>query len=699
MNKKEKIVKLEEVVKVLKQEFIGLDDILDEIKNQIITWYVTPEVLSRPVVISLWGMTGTGKSSVVRRLVELLNLENETLNFDCGEYCSDRIDSLGTTLLDVLGKGDSQYKDSTTYKAHLVFVWDEFQHARTIDESGIEVDKPQLRSVWSLLDNGIVSADDNDGNWDYAKLQRFIDDFIPFSEQYPDITVTRNNVTDKKKVKIILDEIGLSCYPDRSLTGLGITLTGYRYKFAEKSSEDKNSEELLVLPEDIIFSIIKFLGKDREKNVRAFLRKPNKTFGEIGKWLKEVKNNIIRPKSINCSNSLVFVIGNLDEAFKVDGELNPDLDADTFNRITEKVSITDIKEALKTRFRPEQIARLGNGLIKYPTLSKQSFKKIIRNETKRIIDKFKELDDIEVVIDEKFYDLIYSEGVYPTQGVRPVFTTIGHLLTPNLSRILIENEDHKHKKVVISYEGDLNSKAIKITLDFDGMRKEYEQPLQLGKIRNPRDRKRRYAIAVHEIGHAILQSYQIGIVPDLIVSVSSDGGGFCDAYNKDTEGEISSVEDINDDVMISLGGYVAEKLTFASDKILLGSGSDLESAWKSLSDAVYKNGHSFPMIFSNYNTENSGISSIPSGFSDTQIQSTIKAIYSNLHFKTEKVIMDNKKLLAKAAMALSEKGSMTGEEFTEFIKKYGKTLTLEDMKKTKELKSPNYYENTIKSLL
>ena len=47
-----------------------------------------------------------------------------------------------------------------------------------------------------------------------------------------------------------------------------------------------------------------------------------------------------------------------------------------------KVSISDIKEALKQRFRAEQIARLGNNLIKYPTLKKEHFIKIIK---KRII--------------------------------------------------------------------------------------------------------------------------------------------------------------------------------------------------------------------------------------------------------------------------------------------------------------------------
>lgn len=55
--------KLDEAVAILKSEFVGLDDIIDNIKKSIIPWYITPEIIERPVVISLWGLTGTGKQA------------------------------------------------------------------------------------------------------------------------------------------------------------------------------------------------------------------------------------------------------------------------------------------------------------------------------------------------------------------------------------------------------------------------------------------------------------------------------------------------------------------------------------------------------------------------------------------------------------------------------------------------------------
>ena len=54
-------------------------------------------------------------------------------------------------------------------------------------------------------------------------------------------------------------------------------------------------------------------------------------------------------KEMNCNRSLIFVLGNLDEAFGVEGDLNPDIDADVFYDKTSSVSITDIKNALKER--------------------------------------------------------------------------------------------------------------------------------------------------------------------------------------------------------------------------------------------------------------------------------------------------------------------------------------------------------------
>ena len=136
--KSERIKRLKVAKEILKSEFIGLDNIIDEIIKDISPWYITPEVIERPVVISLFGMSGTGKTSIVRRLTSLLGLTGKTVSFDCGEESND---SNSMTLADKIvdSFGLSCYDDSSNSSLdnmirEAVFVFDEFQYARTISE-------------------------------------------------------------------------------------------------------------------------------------------------------------------------------------------------------------------------------------------------------------------------------------------------------------------------------------------------------------------------------------------------------------------------------------------------------------------------------------------------------------------------------------------------------------------------------------
>src|ERR1044072_960 len=65
--------KLNEGSLLLKKEFIGLDEIVSEVINLITPWYLFPDAQMRPTVINLWGLTGSGKTALVNRLVDLLD--------------------------------------------------------------------------------------------------------------------------------------------------------------------------------------------------------------------------------------------------------------------------------------------------------------------------------------------------------------------------------------------------------------------------------------------------------------------------------------------------------------------------------------------------------------------------------------------------------------------------------------------------
>ena len=69
-----KLEKLQQTKDKLKSEFVGIDKIIDRVIDSITPWYITPEVLERPTVVSLWGLTGTGKTSLIRKLIKYLDL-------------------------------------------------------------------------------------------------------------------------------------------------------------------------------------------------------------------------------------------------------------------------------------------------------------------------------------------------------------------------------------------------------------------------------------------------------------------------------------------------------------------------------------------------------------------------------------------------------------------------------------------------
>ena len=68
----------------LKQEFVGIDTVIDSIINSITTWFLFPEIQERPLVINLWGMTGVGKTDLIKKLSGLLNYDKKLFRFDMG---------------------------------------------------------------------------------------------------------------------------------------------------------------------------------------------------------------------------------------------------------------------------------------------------------------------------------------------------------------------------------------------------------------------------------------------------------------------------------------------------------------------------------------------------------------------------------------------------------------------------------------
>lgn len=684
--RKDRIKLLDSALVQLKREFVGLDDIIDQLGASVYAWYVTPEIITRPTIVSIWGMTGTGKTSVVKRLISLLYLDDVRISFDCGE-CRDNNKSISTDIMDTFGKSEeSDSGDRFSGSNSLVFMFDEFQYARTINESGEEEVAPSLRPIWSILDSGII--DINDYNYDFSNLCDFIDELVDTSKSLPHIIIKDNHIESPDDVSAFLNLMFF--HYDRGPS------------IKTDNTEDQN-KPLEVLTSRYLRTIIRRLNNKSDalgSRVAKELLSGEYTIGQLAERLEDIKKLAASSRKLDCSKSLVFILGNLDEAYKDSSDISPDIDADLFYDITSRVTTTDIKEALKERYRPEQIGRLGNNIIKYPTLSKDSFKKIIDLEIGRILDRFSEVDKIKVVFEQSMKDLLYSESVYPTQGVRPVLSSIDTLITPYLSKVV----EHKgrSKSVCIGVVGgvrDFRLPCVDIRLKFDKADEVIvEQKLELGKERCPENRKKRFICAVHEIGHAIMYSWCKGEVPDNIVSVSTDHGGFCSTYDRRFAGEIDCRRDVLDEVRVSLGGYQAERVIYSNpDMWLLGSSSDIRSLWKELSSAVMDCGFDLPLPLSHRDVEQNG--SISNGLDCKDVMVTNKSTGDGRILELIKegmdyvwsVLSEEKELIKKAAIKLGEQGSMSGQEFSDFIRQYGNKLTLDKMKEVYGERDPEYY--------
>ena len=684
--RKDRIKLLDSALIQLKEEFVGLDDIIDQLGASVYAWYVTPEIITRPTIVSIWGMTGTGKTSVVKRLISLLYLDDVRISFDCGE-CRDNNKSISTDIMDTFGKSEeSDSGDRFSGSNSLVFMFDEFQYARTINESGEEEVAPSLRPIWSILDSGII--DINDYNYDFSNLCDFIDELVDTSKSLPHIIIKDNHIESPDDVSAFLNIMFF--HYDRGPS------------IKTDNTEDQN-KPLEVLTSRYLRTIIRRLNNKSDalgSRVAKELISGEYTIGQLAERLEDIKKLAASSRKLDCSKSLVFILGNLDEAYKDSSDISPDIDADLFYDITSRVTTTDIKEALKERYRPEQIGRLGNNIIKYPTLSKDSFKKIIDLEIGRILDRFSEVDKIKVVFEQSMKDLLYSESVYPTQGVRPVLSSIDTLITPYLSKVV----EHKgrSKSVCIGVVGgvrDFRLPCVDIRLKFDKADEVIvEQKLELGKERCPENRKKRYICAVHEIGHAVMYSWCKGEVPDNIVSVSTDHGGFCSTYDRRFAGEIDCRRDVLDEVRVSLGGYQAERVIYSNpDMWLLGSSSDIRSLWKELSSAVMDCGFDLPLPLSHRDVEQNG--SISNGLDCKDVMVTNKSTGDGRILELIKegmdyvwsVLSEEKELIKKAAIKLGEQGSMSGQEFSDFIRQYGNKLTLDKMKEVYGERDPEYY--------
>jgi hypothetical protein len=546
-----KQARLDRARSALKASFIGIDTVIDRIIDAIGSWYLFPHLHDRPVVVNLWGLTGVGKTSLVMRLAKELDMMEVFRYFDMGE-AGENSDHVRTVLMDILEHGNG--------KPNLL-VLDEFQHARTIEENSHERRHPENRTVWQLLDSGTLLVRPH--FWDYRELI----DHLPKLRQLVHtggIRVERGWVVEG--VDHFMKSMNMGVRP---FCGAG---DGAMVPLIHEA-----------LKEDLMGILSDRFGSTIE--LTEFLETLDGP--ESIRYLEKALLESQRPRLVDCSRSLIFVLGNLDEAYPMTKSLNPDLDADEFHERSKRISLTDVKTALQKRFRSEQISRLGNTHIIYPAFSRNTYERIVANGLDEIAATMWTQERLRLRFDASVHDIVYREGVFPTQGARPVLSTLCDMVRSKMSVIAVEAKMKGLGRHAVRM-GYASGTMVVDFLDRAGTvahRLVLPQPAALEELRKPTRDDRQAIAAVHEAGHAVAAIVLRRILPEQVMSVSVEDGIGGYVLLRDPLSYTAKSHLLNE-LACYLAGHAAERMVFGEEHLTLGAEDDIERATGLITHAI-----------------------------------------------------------------------------------------------------------------
>lgn len=517
--------KLAKVAAALKLRFVGLDHIIDNIIDNMLVWHAMPELVGRPVIINLWGMTGVGKTDLVRNLAKELDMADRFIEVQM----SNKSQTSETSIQEVLNRSAVE-PDSQG-----ILLLDEIQRYRTIGNDGCDIHDHDFQDIWMLLSDG----------------------------RFAGKTQTKTQLMD-----MLIEDM----------------------YWKQRDAENRDEEERNPEPPDIESPVgsTKVQRKIKRKykmglwSAREFKRTLRLKEGvdEIMQWddvkkMEMIESSLSDQRTFEGSSYkqlLIFICGNLDEAYSMsDSTDDADVDADIYYDFSKRINFVTIKRVLRGKFKPEQIARLGNVHIIYPSLSKASYCEIIRRKAQEIIDEMSKYG-IDFELDQSVYDAIYRNGVFPAQGVRPVLSSINAMLGNAVPHFYLIAAEHGKSSVLLKHDFDAQELVIMI----DGKR--YSKPVEGGidKIKKQFDVDEIMLNSVHEAGHAVAYAVLFRLAPLQVVarSTSSETNSAWVGIHENCR----SRNYIRHNICIHMAGLVAEEMIFGEGDRTAGCSSDISQA-------------------------------------------------------------------------------------------------------------------------
>lgn len=516
----QKNLQLQLVAEQLKTELFGIDPIIDRVIDSVRAWYLLPELVTRPVIVCLWGLTGTGKTQLVRRLTQLLGFYDRYVEVQMDGFSHGAGWRGAQSISGMLAQSGVREGEPG------ILALDEFQRFRTIDTKRGELRVERYQDVWALLSDGrLPPALSLLGDIESSMAEAAFD-------------AERADADEAKR------------------------------RFKLRSWEAQTLQRNLKLTEPLM-DIMGWTPEQVQARLNAF-----RDHGQQ-QW------------ETDYSRLLIFVCGNLDEAYEdlatsVD---DCDSDADTFHALTSKLSVIDVKQALNKRFKPEQVARLGNEHVVYPSLSRQAYERLIEQGCGRYAREAQARCGLRFEVDASVREQVYANAVFPAQGTRPLFSSLHAILGAGLAKAALWALEQGAE------EGD----AVRLTADgrsllahWGGASHTIAAPFEISRLRQRNNADFRALLAVHEAGHGLVHALLFGRAPrEIKIHVASFEGG----YNAYTGRKVWSRQNLLDSICTSLAGRAAELLVFGPALSSSGAEGDLRKATETAARMLRHLGH------------------------------------------------------------------------------------------------------------
>lgn len=593
----ESSLRLVKLAAELKAELFGIDDAIDRVIESMRAWYVLPDLIKRPVIICLWGLTGTGKTQLTRSIAQKLGFYDRFVEVQMDGFSNGsgyRASSISGML------ANSGIKEG----APGILVLDEFQRFRTVSAKGEDVKVERYQDVWTLLSDGRLP---------------------PALSFMSDIEYTlADSQYDQEREK-----------PEGSESG------AQALNFKLKPYEARDLKRCLKLQEPLI-EIMAWSAEHVQSHLHAFRQLSSA-------W------------ETDYSKLLIFVSGNLDEMYEETAKSvqDCDTDADIFHALTRKLSIIDVKKALNTRFKPEQIARLGNEHVIYPSFSRATYQKLIENSCANYLNDIEQTSQLRFELDPQIKTEIYSNAVFPSQGTRPLFSSIHAILSAplvNATLWAIEHGATAHDRPLVS----LDHARKNLLVQFGKHRVAYPVRFELNQLKQRTDPDFRALLAVHEAGHGLLYGLLFRQPPqELKINVASFDGG----YASFVQMRVMSRQNCLDKICVDLGGRAAEVMVFGEDASTTGAKGDLAKA--TASAAKFVRHHGFDKRLSK-----TDIVQMSEENMNTDIDSTnpcIEAILAAQFSRAMALLHENSAIFMQIAQELVDHGEVSTSKFASWL--------------------------------